>query len=59
MNVSVTVIDLDGLTGEAVMGLALTTSSGGILTVSCSGTAVFICFVLSDLAEVSNNTLVK
>ncbi len=58
-NSSATVIDLDGLTGEAAIGVVITTSSRGTLTVSCSSTAVFICFILSDLAEVSNNTLAK
>src|SRR6266700_1120882 len=56
-NVSATVIDLDFLTGVAAMGSTLTTSSRGTLTVSCSRTAVFICCILSDLAEVSDNTL--
>src|SRR5579872_238667 len=48
-NVSATVIDLDcdGLTGEAAMGLTLTTFSRGTLTVSCSRIAVGICFILS------------
>src|SRR5258708_9265601 len=58
-NISATVIDFDGLTGEAVMGLALTTFSRGTLTVSGSRTAVFICCILSDPGEVSDNTLAK
>src|SRR6266567_2908550 len=48
-NISATVMDLDGLTGEAAIGLALTTSSRGTVTVSCSRTAVFICLSFPSL----------
>src|SRR6266699_3157845 len=58
-NISATVIDLDGLTGKAAIGLALTTSSRGTLTISGSRTAVFICCILSEPGEVSDNTLAK
>ncbi|HXR65376.1 MAG TPA: hypothetical protein VN729_05605 [Ktedonobacteraceae bacterium] len=58
-NASATVIDLDALTGEAEPGIALPSSFGETLIVSRSSTAVFICFTLSDFAEVSNNTLAR
>src|SRR5207247_8848750 len=48
-NISATVMDFDGLTGEAAIGLALTTSSRGTVTVSCSRTAVFICLSFPSL----------
>jgi hypothetical protein len=57
--VNAAVIDLAGLTGEAAMGFALSIFSRGTVIVSCSRTAVIICFILSDLAEVSNNALAK
>jgi hypothetical protein len=57
-NISTLVIDF-GLAGEAASDMALPTSSRGALMVSCSRTAVLICCILSNLAEVSDNTLVN
>src|SRR6266446_7346927 len=56
-NTRAAVIDRDFFAGEAAMGLALTTSCRGMVTVSRSRTAVFICLILSDLVKGSDNTL--
>ena len=56
-NARAAVVDRDCLTGEAAIGLSLTTSSKEMLTVSCSRRLVAICFILSDLGEGSDNTL--
>jgi hypothetical protein len=58
-NARAAVVDRDCLTGEAAIGLALTTSSKEMLTVSCSSRLVAICFILSDLGERSDNTLAR
>jgi len=58
-NARAAVVDRDCLTGEAAIGLALTTSSKEMLTVSCSRRLVAICFILSDLGERSDNTLAR
>jgi hypothetical protein len=58
-NTSATVIDPDGLAGEAALDMALPISFKGTLTVSCSRTAVLICSSFPILRDASDNTLVN